>query len=345
MKGVVERLGDPGLRARHLAGESPWIGSAKLKLVDGCNLRCFMCDYWRRRREGELTRAEVAAALADLAALGCRKVHLTGGEVFLRRDLVDVAAEATRLGMRVNLTTNGTLVDKPRAKALLKLPVRSITVSLDAPVRALHDDLRGRHGAWKESVRAIERLLAWRGPRTRVRLNTVVSRRSYRALIEMPALLERLPVDGWLLIPMDPGGDARGLMRAEDVRAYNAQVAPSLAERVRLPGFDPWIYGREADVAHAAAQRYARGRYTERLCHAPWFHLLIGPEGDVYPCCHAHRRVPALGNLREAPLRAIWVGSAFARLRREMLVARMAVCHGCDDFLAENAAIDRALGL
>ena len=107
------------VRDEHLRGTSPFLGSAKLKLVDACNLRCFMCDYWHGRRAGELDTDEVKRVLADLASLGCRKVHFTGGEIFMRRDAIALFEEATRLGMRVNLTTNGTLLDKGRARAML----------------------------------------------------------------------------------------------------------------------------------------------------------------------------------------------------------------------------------
>ena len=81
--------------------------------------------------------------LDDLAALGCRKVHYTGGELFLRKDAVQLVEAAAERGMRTNLTTNGTALDKPRLKALLKVPVRSVTLSLDSPVNHVHDRIRG----------------------------------------------------------------------------------------------------------------------------------------------------------------------------------------------------------
>jgi MoaA/NifB/PqqE/SkfB family radical SAM enzyme len=175
-------------------GQSPWLTSAKLKLVDGCNLRCFMCEYWKGRRQGELSTDEVQKLLGDLRALGCEKVHFTGGELFLRRDVLALLDHATGLGMRVNLTTNGTLLEREAIKALLAVPVRSITLSIDSPVARIHDTVRGRKGAHQKTTRSIDRLLAGRSvrdgkPRTRVRVNTVVSRKSYRSLVEMGAFL------------------------------------------------------------------------------------------------------------------------------------------------------------
>ncbi|MCB9677773.1 MAG: radical SAM protein [Alphaproteobacteria bacterium] len=334
---------DPDLastRAEHVRGGSPWLTSAKLKLVDGCNLRCFMCDYWKRDRSGELTTAEVLAILDDLAVLGCQKVHYTGGELFLRKDAVQLVAAAAERGMRTNLTTNGTALDKARLKDLLRVPVRSVTLSLDSPVNHVHDRIRGREGAWKRTVRTLDKLLERRGPKTRIRVNTVVSKRNVRTLVQMVPFLRERPIDGWLLIPVD-GPEA---MSEDDIRFYNARIAPVLAEATGVPDFDPWVYGRsDEDVSLGAKQRYARGYYDRKACHIPWFHTLIGPSGDVYPCCQTHRRMPPLGNVRTTPLREIFAGEAYRRLRARMLVERLPHCAECDDFTHENRAINDLL--
>lgn len=335
---------DDPLWAAHARGESPWLTSAKLKLVDGCNLRCFMCAYWEMRREGELTTAEVFAVLDDLHRLGCQKVHFSGGEIFLRRDAVALFERAAGHGMRVNLTTNGTRLDKDRLKAILKIPVRSITLSVDSPVERLHDALRGRVGAFRRTVRCLDDLLARRGPKTRIRINTVVSPRNLRSLVELPAFLRARPVDGLLLIPVDPKTGAEPGWDPARLAEYNTRIAPILAREISVPGFDPWVFGQtSAEMAAAARTEYARGYYTRHACRVPWFHTLVNATGDVYPCCMGHRQLAPLGNVRQAPLQAIFTGVAYRHFRLQMLAARPAVCHHCDDFLPENQAFEAML--
>lgn len=342
MQGAAERIAREGLA--DLGTTGPWLASAKLKLVDACNLRCFMCDYWKRRRAGELTETEVMAVLDDLAALSCRKVHLTGGELFMRQDIERIVARASEHGMRVNLTTNGTLLSKERVKELLRHRVRSITLSLDAPAPSVHDAIRGRDGAWKKTVKTLDRLLARRGPKTRIRVNTVVSRRNLRTFAGWPGFFADRPVDGWLLIPLDESGENTGHLTAADVHDYTSRIAPLLAESIRVPGFDPWIYGRSTtDLAYSAERAFARGHYEEHLCYVPWFHTLVGPSGDVYACCNLHRRTAPLGNVREQPLQAIFQGPRYVAFREEMARSRMAHCHGCADFLHENRSVRDAL--
>lgn len=333
------RGADDPIWAEYARGESRWLASAKLKLVDGCNLRCFMCEFWHLKRANELTTAEVCTVLDDLRRLGCQKVHFTGGEIFLRRDAIALFAHAAALGMRVNLTTNGTRIDKPRLKAMLKIPVRSVTLSIDSPVPRLHDELRGRPGAFKRTVRCLDDILARRGPKTRVRLNTVVSPRNLASLVELPVFLRDRPVDGLLLIPMDPRNGETPGWTPQDLADYNANIAPILAREIQVDGFDPWIFGRtEAALAASAATEYSRGHYANNPCHVPWLHTLVNAVGDVFPCCMSHRRLPPLGNVRTASIIDIFTGPAYVEFRQNMLKARPAVCHSCDDFLNENKA-------
>ena len=322
----------------HLLGDSPWLTSAKLKLVDGCNLRCFMCDYWRGQRGEELSTEEVLDLLGQLGELGCEKLHFSGGELLLRSDVLLLLERATELSMRCNLTTNGTLLDREMIRALVKLPLRSLTLSIDAPSAKIHDAIRGQKGAHKKTTRALDRLLASRGNKTRVRLNTVLSRRNVRGLVEMGAYLRDRDIDEWLLIPMDPWTDNSAALRAEDIRYYNAHVAPALADTVSVAGFDPFVYGGEEDVQGATVQRWARGFYRANRCHVPWFHTLVDARGDVYSCCMGHRRSEALGNVRSSSLREIWNGERYRALRCGMRESRPEICHRCDDFLAENRA-------
>ncbi len=323
-------------RKLHILGQSRWLSSAKLKLVDACNLRCFMCDYWKGRRKDELSTQEVTQVLDGLQALGCEKVHFTGGELFIRKDALQLLEHAASRNMRTNLTSNGTLLDKAKIKHLTRIPVRSVTLSIDSPVPQIHDAVRGVDKAHKKTLATLDRFLALKKTKTRIRLNTVVSKQNYRSLIEMPELLRDRPVDGWLLIPMDPWVANDQQMDADDIAYFNAHVAPALEETL---GVNPWVYGRgEADLKHAVQGDWARGFYRKNTCRVPWFHILVDAQGDVYPCCMTHTRLPPLGNVREASVADIFSGPKYVQFRQSMLQKRPSICNRCDDFLEENQA-------
>lgn len=332
---------ESALRARYASDISPTIISAKLKLVDACNLKCFMCRYWTRKQTGDLDTEEVLAVLDGLAELQCKKVHFTGGEIFMRKDALTLMEHAHQLGMRVTLTTNGTLLNKEKIKRLLRIPARSITLSIDGPHPKIHDTIRGQKNAFKRTMNTLTMLSKYKRPKNKIRINTVVHQHNYTHMPELAYMLEQFEIDSWLLIPMDSWEEKEKLPTLMDIKHYNTIVAPLLAEIVHLENFSPWIYGKtEGDWKNSVEQKYARTYYKKHPCFIPWFHVLVGPKGDVYPCCGTHRLIKPLGNVRTQNIAALFNGPAYQALRARMRAKRLEQCHHCDDFLSENQALE-----
>ena len=79
-----------------------------------CNARCLMCDIWKKRAEDreEMSPAEVKKAFIGIGKLDA--IRLSGGEPFIRQDLVDIVHniyEASDPGI-IHITTNGMLTDR-----------------------------------------------------------------------------------------------------------------------------------------------------------------------------------------------------------------------------------------
>ena len=99
------------------AADAPFL--VALNLTRGCNLACAHCylDAGVRRScdNTELSTAEVAAVLDEIAALGGETmIVLTGGEPLLRPDLETIARHAVALGLMVVVGTNGTALNTKR---------------------------------------------------------------------------------------------------------------------------------------------------------------------------------------------------------------------------------------
>ncbi|WP_400191573.1 GTP 3',8-cyclase MoaA [Hymenobacter sp. B81] len=113
----------------------------RLAVTDRCNLRCFYCmpeeGIRYVAREQLLSYEEMTRLVGLLAGLGVRKVRLTGGEPFVRRDLLPFIEQLSRLpGIDdLSLTTNGVLT-APHVPELARLGVRSVNLSLDTLDRA-----------------------------------------------------------------------------------------------------------------------------------------------------------------------------------------------------------------
>jgi radical SAM protein with 4Fe4S-binding SPASM domain len=120
-----------------------------------CNLRCIHCysDSDAREYPGELTWEQCRAVVDDLAQFEVPGVLFSGGEPLIHPRFFDLAGYARSRGLRLTLSTNGTLIDREAAQRLKELGLAYVGISLDG-IGATHDHFRGRQGAFEKTVAA-----------------------------------------------------------------------------------------------------------------------------------------------------------------------------------------------
>ena len=128
-----------------------------------CQSRCVTCNIWQMRPKGELTIEEVRAFAQKNSYF--KWVELTGGEPFLRGDIVELAKtfkESCRnlyiLTLPTNSLCNHDMVERKLREILdLGIPRVAVTVSLDG-YRELHDKIRGIPGNYDKAIDMFKRL-------------------------------------------------------------------------------------------------------------------------------------------------------------------------------------------
>src|SRR6478752_534275 len=108
----------------------------RLAVTDRCNLRCFYCmpetgiNYLPKKEL--LTYEEMLRLVSVMASMGISKIRLTGGEPFMRNDLMSFIRSMVKIpGIKDwHITTNGILTS-PHIPELKKLGVGSVNLSLD----------------------------------------------------------------------------------------------------------------------------------------------------------------------------------------------------------------------
>jgi radical SAM protein with 4Fe4S-binding SPASM domain len=120
-----------------------------------CNLRCIHCysDSDAREYPGELTWDQCCSVLDDLAQFGVPGVLLSGGEPLIHPRFFDLAGYARGQGLRLTLSTNGTLIDRAAAQKLKDTGFAYVGISLDG-IGPTHDYFRGRPGAFDKTAQA-----------------------------------------------------------------------------------------------------------------------------------------------------------------------------------------------
>jgi len=122
-----------------------------------CNLRCVHCYSASKNIDysGELSTEEGYALIDDLAEFGAPVMLFSGGEPLMRPDIIELAAHATKKGMRAVVSTNGTLITREMARDLKKVGLSYVGVSLDG-IGETNDRFRGMPGAFDQALQGIK---------------------------------------------------------------------------------------------------------------------------------------------------------------------------------------------
>jgi radical SAM protein with 4Fe4S-binding SPASM domain len=138
-----------------------------IEVTRRCPLECLHCynnlpmgDADARNRE--LTKEEHFRVLDELAEMGCFWLLYTGGEIFARKDFLEIYTYAKQKGFLITLFTNGTLITEKIADYLVEWPPFAIEITLYGRTRETYEALTAIPGSYDRCLRGIH-LLRERG--------------------------------------------------------------------------------------------------------------------------------------------------------------------------------------
>jgi MoaA/NifB/PqqE/SkfB family radical SAM enzyme len=318
-----------------------------------CNLHCEFCyvgdllnieGEWRE----ELTLEALAKAFPEQRGF---QISLTGGEIFMRKDILSVLDLFREKGYACGyLTTNGTIITEERAEALAELAAKGflkhISVSVDGP-KDLHDVARGLKGTFERTTAGLKRLqdaARRKHAPLRVSINTTVAHESLEALDKMVDVAEELGVDAIGLnhlmfstpeevaetvriigapdasviatfVTADPGLDV------ERVRSQVQALATKCREKNVLFDYRPKVHTELID------SYYTPGTKLNGRCLYPFLYARVSFSGKAYFCPFIRVEV---GDLTTSSLEEVWNGERYVEMRRRLLEHGIfPVCRRC----------------
>ena len=310
---------------------------AEVALTYRCNLTCGFCyagcgtgdlpEGWSE--DAVMSDDEVCRVLEVVRRdARCPSVSFTGGEPTLRPALPRLVRHAKKVGLKVNLISNGQRLDEERVAALAEAGLDSVQLSLEGPSAALHDSIVGKPGAFSRLWDGLDRLRA-RG--VRVHTNTTLSRRNLGAaegIVDLVADrgLERLTMN--LVIPCGSAGATPDLgVSYREVGDHVLRLRERAeARRVELVWYSPLPLCLFNTIAHGLGNRGCAA--ADGLLH-------VSPSGDVLPCS-SFGHAESLGNLLREPFEAIWQSRAARFFRAKQMMP--AGCESCPEAAACQGA-------
>ncbi|MDA0766230.1 MAG: radical SAM protein [Verrucomicrobia bacterium] len=191
-----------------------------------CNLRCVHCysSSNANRYPGELDWDQMTSVVDDLAAYQIPSLLLSGGEPMIHPRFFDLVHYASAKGLKLTISTNGTLITPEKAALLKAAEVAYVGISLDG-IGDVHDTFRGKKGAFKAAVRGFAHCHAV-DQKTGLRLT--LTRHTVQNIDQILDFIEEQEIQRvcfYHLVPAGRGSDLQGLDAAESRLAIDTLIA------------------------------------------------------------------------------------------------------------------------
>jgi AdoMet-dependent heme synthase len=285
--------------------------SAQLDLTYRCNEQCVHC-YLDHEDHGEMSTVEIKHLLAEMADAGVFILTLSGGEIFLRKDLFEILEHARTLTFCIKLKTNAVLIREAQAARLRDLGVQSVQISIYSHRPEVHDAITKVRGSLQRSIQAV-RFLKSQGLRV-ILANVLMTEnmQDYRCVRELALSLGvEYSLDPTITPKMD--GD-------REILKLNAGES-ALQQIFR----DESLVG-DAEEFCAPPPPSDPDSLAALPCSAGHTSCYISPYGEFYPCVQFPL---SCGNVRQQRFIDIWRNSERLREVRSIRLKDLSGCSQC----------------
>ena len=291
-----------------------------IEVTRRCPLECQHCynnlpmgDQAARSRE--MTTEEHFRMLDELVEMGCFWLLYTGGEIFARKDFLEIYTYAKKKGFLITLFTNGTLINEKIADYLLEWPPFAIEITLYGRTRETYEALTMIPGSYDRCLRGIRLLKERNLP---LRLKTVATSINKHEILAMQQFAEEelgveFKFDGQINPRIDCSQSPLAVrLTAEEV------VALDMATPARVREY------------RSLAERELQGPPrlstidTVYFCGGGQKSFAINPYGEMSICITSQQE---LFDIRSSSLRSTWENSLQeVRTRKRMQITKCVHC-------------------
>jgi radical SAM protein with 4Fe4S-binding SPASM domain len=290
-------------------------------LTDRCNLSCTHC-YNKSgpgcHIEGELSTAEAMGLIDDLAEMGIPLILFTGGEPLMREDIWELAQHAKKKGIKMALSTNGTLITTEVARRIKESGIEYAGISLDGAQALTHDRFRNSPGAFERTMAAFTSCRE-AGLRCGVRVTlTKENCGELEALIDLALTLGASRFCLYWLVPTGRGIESYERLQLGTKEVTEALTLLYLKAKETDPAFIEFLTvdapqdcihlltSMEQDGSPDIAEARELLQSLNGGCSAGTRVANIDSHGNVYPCQFARSENFCAGNIRSQSFSRIW---------------------------------------
>lgn len=291
-----------------------------LKVTEACNLRCKHCFYAEQPEYydkcEEFSTKEINELINFLVDdINILSITLTGGEVFVKKDFLEILKHIKEKNLLTTIQTNGTLVNKEKAQELgqlLNQKTDSIQISLEGSDRDSHEQIRGI-GTFDKTINAIKLL---RNNNVRVQINTTLTTLSAPKMEQMFELCQELDVKQLSIGRYEVCNKNQQYLKlsTEELVKYSSIILRKAQNfkdiKVKYKPLTIFDFFKIPE-GRAVLDNYINNnnvQIPENKCLTCHNHnkITISSEGNVFFCSMDESKEAILGNLREKDFYEIW---------------------------------------
>jgi radical SAM protein with 4Fe4S-binding SPASM domain len=304
---------------QHQAGERVPL-QVSIEVTRRCPLECLHCynnlpmgDMDAKRRE--LSKEEHFRMLDELVEMGCFWILYTGGEIFARKDFLEIYTYAKKKGFLITLFTNGTIMTEEIADYLTEWPPFAIEITLYGRTRETYEALTAIPGSYDRCMRGIKLLKERRLP---LKLKTVATSINKHEVVAMRQFAEEelgvdFKMDGQINPRIDCSQSPLAVrLTPEEVVALDMSVPKGASEYRKL-------VGRELESA-------SNPSLDETLysCGGGISGFAVNAYGELGICVISQQET---FSIREVGVRQVWEGALLGlRMRKRTRLTKCTQC-------------------
>ena len=280
-----------------------------------CNYGCGICftDAGKPQCD-ELTTREAMEVIDRACEAGVKDLIISGGEPFMRKDMVEILAHMAGTGMAARIASNGSLLTDDLLRQLRQdTPTKSFQISIDTLEPDLYSEFhRAPSRLLRSALHAVSRIQE-HGFHT-----TVSVRLTPATLPGIPRLLDRACVEGWHTVtihwPMHTRRTADAFAQDADFLTLLEPVFEhflALPQRWLIEMYVPW-----ARYHPVARQLEKQIRVVYSGCGAGRDLLALNPCGWLSPCVCLDVPAAYVGNVRRDDLASVFQNAPICHMYR-----------------------------
>lgn len=250
------------------------------EITNRCNYRCPHCIFssTAKKPKDELSTGEAKKCIKGLKSAGITHIKITGGEPFLREDILELMIFADKIGLKTDISTNASVIDDGLASKLKELNISMIHVGLDGCTSELNEIVRGEK-SFDRTTKGIKSLVK-HGLYTRV--GSLIFAQNEEKMEDMVKLCIDLGVDEVIFSRLEPVGRLRG-----NKNLISLKPSTDLKNEIEILAKK---YKEQIKVSHSFTEKI--GEKVDGVCPGGNKFLSIDHKGRVSPCTWVTERAP-----------------------------------------------------